>query len=150
MRTPRTADGDRVLNAVLFLDIDGVLHPEPPHSGLTRLCWLPELAALLRPHPHVHVVLHSSWRHHLPQSYIAELMAPFGPQYAGTTSGPLRWPSIVTWLSKHAEVVDYLVLDDLAHEFPNPLPEGVVICPSRSGVTDPSTRERLRQWLAAS
>ena len=46
----------------LFLDFDGVLHPEGegplPNDG-TDFCFLPRLEALLRDYPHVGVVISS-------------------------------------------------------------------------------------------
>ena len=45
---------------ILFLDIDGILVPYPPHSGLQSMCWVPHLAKLVLPHPDVYIVVHSS------------------------------------------------------------------------------------------
>lgn len=61
---------------VLFLDFDGVLHPVPavPTNRVVNgkpvmraiqvlpFEWLPVLAQLLRPHPDVRLIVHSSWR----------------------------------------------------------------------------------------
>jgi hypothetical protein len=55
----------------------------------------------------------------MPQAFIAQLMLPLGKQYAGTTSGPERWPSIQDWLAEHHSVRSYRVIDDMPHEFPD-------------------------------
>jgi len=48
------------MSGVLFLDFDGVLHPE---SGAEPLfCRLPLLEQWLRARPNIHVVISSSWR----------------------------------------------------------------------------------------
>lgn len=49
---------------ILFLDIDGVLHPDPPQPD-QRLRSLPCLIAVLRDFPLVEVVISSLWREHL-------------------------------------------------------------------------------------
>jgi len=45
---------------ILFLDFDGVLHPEV--TGAPELCHLPVLEELLREFPQVNLVLSTSWR----------------------------------------------------------------------------------------
>lgn len=53
---------------ILFLDFDGVLHPEGEGhilSGGTDFCFLPRLEALLREFLHVKIVISSSWREQL-------------------------------------------------------------------------------------
>lgn len=50
---------------ILFLDFDGVLHPEL--SGVEEFCCAPVLWAVLRDCPHVEVVFSTSWRESFPQ-----------------------------------------------------------------------------------
>lgn len=134
---------------MLFVDADGVLHPEPSHSGLQRLCWLPVLVEELEPFDDVRVVLHSSWRLDMPPSHIATLLAPLGTRYLGTTRGAGRRASIELWLSEHRErIEDWLILDDMQREFPTPAPAQLVICDGRLGLTDPVALSRLRKWLS--
>ncbi|WP_342617552.1 HAD domain-containing protein [Rhodoferax sp. GW822-FHT02A01] len=47
---------------ILFLDFDGVLHPDPCDRR-DWFCQLPLLENVLRQHPHVDVVISSSWRY---------------------------------------------------------------------------------------
>jgi len=46
----------------LFLDFDGVLHPEPCFDRSRLFCQLPVLEAVLRDFPEVDIVISSSWR----------------------------------------------------------------------------------------
>ncbi len=57
---------------ILFLDIDGVLHPDPPQPD-QRLRSLPRLAEILRDHPQVEVVISSLWREHLSLDQLRDL-----------------------------------------------------------------------------
>ena len=53
---------------ILFLDFDGVLHPEGEDhifKGGVDFCFLPRLEALLREFPQVKIVISSSWREQL-------------------------------------------------------------------------------------
>ena len=53
---------------ILFLDFDGVLHPEGEDhilNGGADFCFLPRLEALLREFPWVKIVISSSWREQL-------------------------------------------------------------------------------------
>ena len=49
---------------ILFLDIDGVLHPDPPQPD-QRLRSLPRLISVLRDFTQVEVVISPLWRDHL-------------------------------------------------------------------------------------
>jgi len=57
---------------LLFLDIDGVLHPDPPQPD-QRLRSLPRLVEILRDHPQVEVVISSLWREHLSLDQLRDL-----------------------------------------------------------------------------
>jgi hypothetical protein len=46
---------------ILFLDFDGVLHPEPSTTAQHFMC-LPRLENVLRDHPTVEIVISSTWR----------------------------------------------------------------------------------------
>ena len=57
---------------ILFLDIDGVLHPDPPQPD-QRLRSLPRLVEILRDHPQVEVVISSLWREKLSLDQLRDL-----------------------------------------------------------------------------
>ncbi|MFA9275572.1 MAG: HAD domain-containing protein [Candidatus Aquirickettsiella gammari] len=47
---------------IIFLDFDGVLHPEPCYDQNQLFCFLPRLEKILHEFPHVSVVVSSTWR----------------------------------------------------------------------------------------
>lgn len=57
---------------ILFLDIDGVLHPDPPQPD-QRLRSLPRLVEILRDFTQVEVVISSLWREKLSLDELREL-----------------------------------------------------------------------------
>ena len=127
---------------IVLLDVDGVLHPYPPHSGLQRMCWVPHIAELVLPHPDLRVVIHSSWR----CDYSVEL----GPRFLGVTPLGQQYESITELLSKNEAISDYRILDDMTDEFPrDPVPAELILCASRTGASAPRIRTALRNWLAA-
>ena len=71
---------------VVFLDIDGVLHPYPPHSNLQRMCWVPHIVALFLPHSDVRVVIHSSWRYDWSVELLQGLLGELRPRLLGVRS----------------------------------------------------------------
>jgi hypothetical protein len=47
---------------ILFLDFDGVLHPEPCYEQRKLFCFLNSLERVLLDFPHVKIVISSTWR----------------------------------------------------------------------------------------
>jgi hypothetical protein len=47
---------------ILFLDFDGVLHPEPCYDQDKLFCFLPRLEKILLEFPNINVVVSSTWR----------------------------------------------------------------------------------------
>lgn len=69
---------------VLFLDFDGVLHPEPCYEKDRLFCCLPRLENSLIDFPFVDIVISSTWRETLT---LPELRALFSPSFAGRIIG---------------------------------------------------------------
>ena len=60
---------------ILFLDFDGVLHPEYSDRAVPdeiAFCHLPRFEAVLRDFPNVEIVISSTWRYHLPLDALRE------------------------------------------------------------------------------
>lgn len=58
----RVSDHTFEMNCILFLDFDGVLHPDPcPKRDF--FCQLPLIEGVLRTHKGVEIVISSSWRY---------------------------------------------------------------------------------------
>ena len=78
----------------LFLDFDGVLHPTTIEADIEEdeikvdtglFGWLPALVSVLRPHPDVSVVVHSSWRYVHDIDELREMLGALGPRFVGAT-----------------------------------------------------------------
>jgi hypothetical protein len=144
---------------VLFLDIDGVLHP----NGCVHLTsdgtlyknnafvYWPVLKEALEEFPDVDIVIHSTWRllwesdddlfRHLPVSLTAVVV--------GVTprSCSARFGSIQSYCAKH-KILSYVILDDEQDAFPSGLSELVVV-PNILGLKDVECLENLKAHLRA-
>ena len=120
---------------ILFLDIDGVLHPG---SGLDSglMCRAEDLADAIAGQE-VRIVISSSWRFHrelekiagmLPEAISERVIGATGDAYIG------RWPrynEIRNWVAANDPLVDWRALDDARLEFPNPCPP-LISCDPRT------------------
>jgi len=139
-----------VIARVLFLDVDGVLHPGPNvPTRLTHMCWLPELEQVLSRHPDVAVVVHSTWRYRYELAEFRSLLGTsFGARVIDFVPAGERYFGICQWLAQHRRPgLTYRILDDEAGEFPTPAPAELIVCDTRRGVDDPVVRALLHQWL---
>jgi len=106
---------------VLFLDIDGVLHPELP-TAKPQFCYLRNFHQTLRrvdPLANMPVVISSDWKLHHP---LMDLKMRFPPdlaqQIVGVTPDHFGFPhgnresEINTWMNQHAATGDWLAIDD--------------------------------------
>lgn len=116
---------------ILFLDFDGVLHPEGeghlPNDG-TDFCFLPRLEALLREFPNVRIVISSSWRERL---VFKSLLRPFSEDIRTRIVGATpprglgvphpfahREGEILAWLQINDAVKEpWVALDDAEWQF---------------------------------
>ena len=117
---------------ILFLDFDGVLHPQyedQPVPAEVAFCHLPRFEAVMRDFPAVEIVISSTWRE---QFDLDALRAKFSPDIAARITGttPLavdalpphmvevrEW-EILTWLQRnHRQGEEWIALDDCAWQF---------------------------------
>ncbi|WP_454905033.1 HAD domain-containing protein [Variovorax gossypii] len=134
---------------ILFLDFDGVLHPEGEEhilNGGTDFCFLPRLEALLREFPHVRIVISSSWREQLAYK---TLLKPFSEDIRARIIGATpprefglphpfahREGEILAWLQLHDAVEEpWVALDDAAWQF-DKCKDHLVVCGSFVGFDD--------------
>jgi len=142
--------------AVLFLDIDGPLHPAdacgpmPDGSvfGEDLFRWVGPLLQLLEEMQHVDVVLHSSWRHsykELPK-LLADLPPGLAARVVGVTPPKVqeRQESIEAYVRRY-RVKRFVALDDARYHFDEDLP-WLVLC-GPDGLSNPDTVEALRKAL---
>lgn len=143
---------------ILFLDIDGVLHPDPPQPD-QRLRSLPRLINILRDNPHVEVVISSLWREHLSLEQLRELLFPVDLRERVIDVTPIaeridgwlparREGEILDWLEASGRAHEpWLAIDDQAWQF-TLRRDRLVACFFCDGITDVIEAE-LRQRLAA-
>ena len=147
---------------IIFLDIDGVLHPAgaayiDDRTGKTmgdRLFrWLEILMCYLNQYPDVKVVIHSTWRichptfaellSELPERLRARVVASTGTEIMG------RWDSIQNYLSLN-KVDNFIILDDEERAFgrhSESRPKELIACRSRAGLTSPGVQAKLKKAL---
>jgi len=134
----------------LFVDIDGVLHPNfsPPHQALSLA---PKLADTLA-ESNVQIIISSSWRF---ERSIAEIQAllPKGlaERVVGTTGlqpyeGEFaRWSEICESVQQHG-IIDWRVLDDSKFEFPATGCPELILVDGRRGLAEPQCAE-IARWV---
>ncbi len=142
---------------IIFLDFDGVLHPEPCKLD-GEFCHLPRFEAIVRDFPDVRLVISSAWRHDQDlealKCYfspdIAERIIDVTPSWKQLDGDPPsfeRQAEVEAWLRKHAAPWDaFLVLDDRPWLF-SPFYLPLVKCVRATGLDD-KTEQQLRERLA--
>lgn len=144
---------------IVFLDFDGVLHPDPCAEPARLFEHGPRLAQALRSFPAVALVLSTSWRQKRPYDQLLQMLPPllqqrtigltptFGDFTPATGLTPYRRQAeCAHWLEHnrlHPE--HWLALDDRPGEF-TPYCENLIACHPRSGF-DAAASARLRSAL---
>jgi len=149
-----------VNRAVLFLDFDGVLHPDGeaaldenfrllPNANL--FCWLKILNEILEPHPDVQIVVSSDWRRLFDDENLVRLLGPLGGRFAGVVE-TLESPRSQEILGEAARrsIERWVALDDHAsvHEAAKEDCR-FIACDPRLGVSNPETQKALSKRLLA-
>lgn len=145
---------------ILFLDIDGVLHPEPSYREDHLFCHLPRLEKILRDFPSVEIVISSTWRE---TRTIEELRALFsediGKRIVGVTpfwqdlpelfdvvGNYRRQVEVEGWLRQSNRIWEsWTALDDRRYWF-RPFLKNLVWCDSAIGL-DENVEVCLREAL---
>lgn len=141
---------------VLFLDIDGPLHPAdacgPGLDGTVfgddLFRWIAPLLQLLDEMPHVDVVVHSSWRNSYKK--LSELLADLPPSLAARVIGVTppkileRQASIEAYVRRH-RTKHFVAIDDAKYHFDDGVP-WLVLC-GPDGLSNPETVLALRDAL---
>jgi hypothetical protein len=135
---------------VLFLDFDGVLHPAgvPPGTCMP-FEWLPTLVEMLESAPDVRLSVHSSWREVHTQEHLGEFLGSLGNRVVGQVPSGPKSQAILSFLSKHQEIKDYLILDDSISDFVPELSGRLLVCKPLCGIIDPDVQLKLQAWLLA-
>jgi len=116
---------------ILFLDFDGVLHPQYDGQAVPKdvaFCHLPRFEAVMRDFPQVDIVISSTWR---TQFALEGLRAWFSPDIARRIIGvtpclvatglpvpPSREQEILQWMSMNQRTNEpWVAVDDMEWEF---------------------------------
>lgn len=134
---------------LLFLDFDGVVHPQDPEStGLKHFCWLPVLVRLLEQYDDVRIVVHSTWRYDHTDAELRTLLGTLGPRFVGSAPRAPREQAIEMVLGANkGTVVSHLVLDDAAKEFSGSAVNLLLVEP-HLGLSDVRVQAALSTWLS--
>ena len=146
---------------ILFLDFDGVLHPQyedQPVPADVAFCHLPQFEAVIREFPAVEIVISSTWRE---QFSLANLRSRFSPDIASRIIGTTllakdqvtprlverrEW-EIVAWITVQGRSNEpWIALDDAAWQFKHHR-DHLVACTGYLGL-DSNAEFRLRAALA--
>jgi hypothetical protein len=141
------------LAPLLFLDVDGVLHPAVA-QGEQFTC-LPALEAWLRAHPAVEVVVSSSWRLEFDLDTLRQMLpGDLHSRVIGVTpdlgsGGPgHRGREVLAWLERHrARQRPWRAIDDKPDWFDPVLLDHLILCNPDQGLTERQI-EQLDAWVA--
>ena len=137
------------MNPYLFLDFDGVLHPQYEGQAApadVAFCHLPRFEAVMRDFPSVEIVISSTWRLQFSLDNLrARFSVDIGGRVVGATPVPdpfapplpeQRETEILAWLSANdRQHVPWIALDDAFWEFKRHR-DRVVVCKSYVGLDD--------------
>ncbi|NIM40380.1 MAG: hypothetical protein GTN84_02835 [Hydrogenophaga sp.] len=141
---------ERPIVRIIFLDIDGVLHPvaeSADPAGWMR--WLPTLEALLVNAPDVSIVVHSTWRYAYTDAELHALLGPLSGRILGSAPRMPREIAIETVLQANkGAVTAHLVLDDDSREFTSGR-LNVLLCDPQLGISAPKTQAAITAWLSS-
>jgi hypothetical protein len=148
---------------ILFLDFDGVLHPQydgEPTPVSEIFCHLPRFESVMRDFPSVEIVISSTWRI---QFTLDELRARFSPDIAARiidVTPQIEWTDenylptqredeILAWLERAGlSCTPWIALDDAAWQFKQHR-DRLVACTWYVGLND-EVALKLRSTLADS
>lgn len=132
---------------ILFLDFDGVLHPQyegQPTPDDELFCHLPRVEAVLRDFPTVDIVISSMWRYYQPltqlRSHFADDMQPriidTTLRLARSAGLARREQEILDWLAATGRMGEpWVAIDDASGQFVRHV-ERLVACRWYEGVND--------------
>lgn len=144
---------------VLFLDFDGVLHPDPCRDRARMFEHAPRLAAALARFADMEIVLSTAWRtQHAPAALAAQLPPGLRERVVGATScfheiecAPALVPyrrqaECQHWIDRRRPGAPWFALDDRSEQF-EPYCDRLIPTDSRIGLDD-AALNRLRFALA--
>ena len=146
---------------ILFLDFDGVLHPEPCYEYKKLFCHRSLFESVINEHCDVQIVISSSWRHKRSLTELKELFSKdIRDRIIGVTPDWLDLPDLLSVIGQYPRQVeiegwlrmsgkpwqDWVALDDRPYWF-RPFLKNLVRCDPRTGLTE-NTLLLLREKLS--
>ena len=147
---------------ILFLDFDGVLHPDPCYREAELFCHLPKLEAVLRDFCDVEIVISSTWREtrslgQLQNYFSSDIgkriigVTPLWrelPELRATLGNFPRQVEIEGWRRKSGRIWEpWVAIDDRPYWF-RPFLKNLILCDSATGLDD-RAEAALRTLLSA-
>lgn len=148
---------------ILFLDFDGVLHyddvlvrnnaPVLYRTGYTLFQWSPSLIEALEPHPHVKIVLSTSWAGVFGfDKALAALPEVLRQRVIGATYTDQGWYSktryqqIADHVDKH-QITNWIAIDDDVIGWTDDQRHSLIECSSWHGLSHKDAQRELRDAL---
>jgi hypothetical protein len=145
---------------ILFLDFDGVLHPEPCFDRANLFSCLPRLESVLTDFPDIQIVISSTWRENRTLDVLRGFFSePIQQRIVGATPGwrdhqgllevigYQRQTEIEAWLRSSSEPwMHWIAIDDKAYLF-RPFLKNLIKTKSETGFDIKAERE-LRAMLS--
>lgn len=143
---------------LVFLDFDGVLHPECPDPAMEdalQFCHLPRFEQLMREFAHIDVVISSMWRYHHSLDDLKEFFSedirhriidttPLKERVDGKYLNAEREKEILEWISLNGHHErEWLAIDDASWQFHHHK-EKLIDCKSHRGF-DRDAASRFRE-----
>ncbi len=136
---------------ILFLDFDGVLHPDPPTVEAPMFCRTELLHQFLLQHPEVAVVISSTWRRTRTLLQLQSLFPSWADRLIGATPHSLesnytRQIECEAWMREHAQPwTPWIALDDRSWNF-RPFERRLILVQRNIGLTSTDS-ERLSELV---
>ena len=124
---------------ILFLDFDGVLHPDPPNSTAPLMCREPILQEWLANNSSVSVVISSTWRLTRTLSQLQMFFPQWSERIVGVTpdlprENYQRQHECESWMRAHAQPwTPWVAMDDRAWNF-RPFEKRLVLTDRKTGL----------------
>lgn len=159
------------MTRLLFLDFDGVLHPDAVFLSSRGVelragalfMWAPLLVEALAPHQDVQIVLSTSWARNLGFHRARSVLpAELQSRVIGATwhsamgkgwpdfipwDTQTRWEQVEAYLSRLAEPVRWLAIDDDGQWWPSAQRERLILTDPNHGLSDPVVAAELAHKL---
>lgn len=164
----------RNMKRLLFLDYDGVLHPDAVYlsrrgielrAAGSLFMWAPQLVEALADHPDLRIVLSTSWARNLGFNRARQaLPTVLRHQVIGATwhsamgrgwpdyipwDAQTRWEQIAAYLSRLHEPVRWLAIDDDARGWASADRDQLIQTDPNAGLSDKAVMSELIQKLQA-